>query len=215
MVCHCLFPTHATEPERHPCHLYPLHASCYAKTLTPPRAVWLTISSIIRPFLQNWSSHVNGYKILLPPPQIVESTAAYWNFTRLSLMHTQQSGVASTQANLVKGLDPDVVNRDFGGVLTAEDAVSGCAHHTHIYFRSNDVCERRMRRRWLIRCTLISVPVKVSKRCSFVAQHIGHGGLQLCKATSCSNGQLNVRELADILPLAHGLPFSQEFQPGR
>jgi nuclear pore complex protein Nup107 len=59
-----------------------------------------------------------------PPPQIIESAAAYWNFTRLSLMHAQRSG-AGTQANLAKDLDPDAISRDPACSLAAEDAVSG------------------------------------------------------------------------------------------
>lgn len=59
-----------------------------------------------------------------PPPQILESVTAYWNFTRLNLMHAKRSGVNGAQTGLVKELDPDVVNRKPGRTLAGEDAVS-------------------------------------------------------------------------------------------
>ena len=60
-----------------------------------------------------------------PTPQPVESATAYWNFTRLSLLHAQRSGTTGSQANLVKELDPDAINREPAGVLAGEDSVSG------------------------------------------------------------------------------------------
>jgi hypothetical protein len=126
-----------------------------------------------------------------PPPQI-KTAATYWNFTKLSLMHARRSGVASTQANLVKELDPDVVNTESGAVLVAEDAVSDCGCHRNI-LSPDDGGIRRTRRRWLIRCTRISVLVKASRRWSFVAPPVDLGGLQLYKAISCSTGQLMSR----------------------
>jgi nuclear pore complex protein Nup107 len=67
-----------------------------------------------------------------PPPQTVESATAYWNFTRLSLLHAQRSGAAGSQANLVKELDPDAINREAGGVLAGEDAVSGAMDQAYV-----------------------------------------------------------------------------------
>lgn len=95
--------------------------SCLANHLVHHSPV-LTELIITREWLQDTA----------PSPQIVESAAAYWNFTRLGLMHAQRAGAASTPANLVKELDPDVVTRDPGGVLAAEDTVGGCANHTNI-----------------------------------------------------------------------------------
>ena len=126
-----------------------------------------------------------------PPPQIIESAAAYWNFTRLSLMHIQRSGVAGTQANLVKELDPDVLSRDPNSALTAEDAVSAFIARSILFVLSLGI--RHTKRRWPIPYTLISVLAKANKRWTFVAPHIDHGVLQLCKVINYSTGPLYVR----------------------
>ncbi|KAF8492248.1 nuclear pore protein 84/107 [Gautieria morchelliformis] len=90
-----------------------------------------------------------------PPPQIIETATTYWNFTKLSLMHARRSGIASTQAKLVKELDPDVVNRESGAVLAAEDAAyeKALAHSLYTYIRAGqgeqamELC-RSARRPW-------------------------------------------------------------------
>jgi nuclear pore complex protein Nup107 len=58
-----------------------------------------------------------------PTPQTIESATAYWNFTRLNLLHAQTLGVARSQVNLVKELDPDMINREPSSMLETEDAV--------------------------------------------------------------------------------------------
>ncbi|KAF8530254.1 nuclear pore protein 84/107 [Hysterangium stoloniferum] len=91
-----------------------------------------------------------------PSPQIIESATAYRNFTRLSMIHNQRLGEGGARVNLVKELDPDVLIRESGSVIAAEDAAyeKALAHSLYTYIRAGqsdhamDVC-RSAHRPWL------------------------------------------------------------------
>ena len=65
-----------------------------------------------------------------PEPAPPESRTGYWNYTRHWIVHNKRvSGArtSSSHANIVRELDPDVVNREDGKMLDAMDDVGRLA----------------------------------------------------------------------------------------
>ena len=60
-----------------------------------------------------------------PAPAALDATMGYWRFTKLQMMQA----LRMNKPPALVGMDPDAPNREDGGVLAPDDAVSG---HTRI-----------------------------------------------------------------------------------
>lgn len=56
-----------------------------------------------------------------PPPGSIDATTGYWKFTKHQLMQSLRTGKLPSPS----GMDPDAINREEGGALAPDDAVSG------------------------------------------------------------------------------------------
>lgn len=81
-----------------------------------------------------------------PQPASVDATTGYWKFTK----HQVMQALRTNKALSLSGMDPDAPNREEGGNLAPDDAVSGLSllcHHAR-----PDMPERHTKKSLLTRC---------------------------------------------------------------
>ena len=79
-----------------------------------------------------------------PQPRAPEAVTGYWRFTKHNVAQALRTGAAANGGALVREMDPDVLIRDEGSVLSPDDSVS-LAVVVHLKLPGDTYC-RAMRR---------------------------------------------------------------------